>query len=250
MKIPCEIIQDLLPLYCDEVCSDESRKQIEGHLQECDKCKEDLHLMKDAIQVPATQEKDEKAAHAAANAWKKGKTKAFIKGCVIAILVAAVLIGSYFAMHWFTTVDENNHSGLAQQAADYLGYDTLYIEEVERRGNYLAVLCTDVNGAWCMCVFDKDDVFGSRWYASGGKKTLKDGAIGSWNYGSPDREAVLIFCGGNISEEVCWYKFQNSKITYICPVEDDTLLDIFIIPDRNDINGYPILLDSEQQEIE
>lgn len=249
MKISCEIIQDLLPLYCDEVCSDESRKQIEEHLQECDKCKEDLHLMKDAIQAPSTQEKDEKAAHAAASAWKKGKTRAFVKGCVIAILIAVIFIGSYLAMHWFTTVDENNHYGLAQQAADYLGYDTLYIEEVERRGNYLAVLCTDANGAWCMCVFDKDDVFENRWYASGGIKTLMDGVIGSWNYGSPDGEAVLIFCGGNIPEEVCWYKFQNSKITYICPVEDDTLLDIFIIPDRNDINGYPILLDSDQMEI-
>lgn len=39
MKYPCEIIKDLLPLYIDGVCSDESRKAAEEHLAECDECK-------------------------------------------------------------------------------------------------------------------------------------------------------------------------------------------------------------------
>ena len=42
MKISCEIIKDLLPLYQDGICSDESRKLIEEHLQSCDECKEIL----------------------------------------------------------------------------------------------------------------------------------------------------------------------------------------------------------------
>lgn len=60
----------------------------------------------------------------------------------------------------------------------------------------------------------------------------------------------MIFCGGNISNEVCWYEFQNNNITYTCPIENEKLLDIFIIPDSSNINGYPILLDCNQQEIE
>ena len=32
-KISCDIIQDMLPLYYDEVCSADSRKMIEEHLQ-------------------------------------------------------------------------------------------------------------------------------------------------------------------------------------------------------------------------
>ncbi len=35
----CEIIKDLLPLYIDECCSDESSKVVEIHLKECDDCK-------------------------------------------------------------------------------------------------------------------------------------------------------------------------------------------------------------------
>lgn len=35
----CEIIRDLLPLYVDDVCSDETRKEVEEHLKTCTDCK-------------------------------------------------------------------------------------------------------------------------------------------------------------------------------------------------------------------
>lgn len=40
MKYPCSIIQDLLPLYVDEICSEESKKIVEDHLSQCSICKE------------------------------------------------------------------------------------------------------------------------------------------------------------------------------------------------------------------
>ena len=40
MKYDCEIIQDLLPLYIDDVCSIKSKVVIEEHILECSKCKE------------------------------------------------------------------------------------------------------------------------------------------------------------------------------------------------------------------
>ena len=42
MKVSCEIIKDLLPLYHDGVCSNESRQMVEEHLSECEKCRLDL----------------------------------------------------------------------------------------------------------------------------------------------------------------------------------------------------------------
>ena len=39
MKYPCAMIQDLLPLYLDGVCSEESKKAVEQHLSECPDCK-------------------------------------------------------------------------------------------------------------------------------------------------------------------------------------------------------------------
>ena len=42
MKTDCNVIRDLLPLYADEVCSEESRELVDEHLTECAACTEEL----------------------------------------------------------------------------------------------------------------------------------------------------------------------------------------------------------------
>ncbi len=173
------------------------------------------------------------------------------RNIILLFLIAALLlIGGFFAVLWFTTVDAENMDGIARQAAAYLQSDEpMDIKEVEQRGNFLAALCSTADGRMAVCVFDKDPVFKNRWKANGGRLSLTAGEISSWNYGSSNGEAVLIFFGEEIPEEVCWYTFTNHGITYTCPVEANRVLDIFIIPDSDDINGYPIPLDKEKQEI-
>ena len=41
-KISCEVIKDMLPLYYDNVCSDDSKRMVEEHLSYCDNCKMEL----------------------------------------------------------------------------------------------------------------------------------------------------------------------------------------------------------------
>ena len=40
MKYSCHVILDLLPLYHDGVCSEDSKKIVEQHLAECEECRE------------------------------------------------------------------------------------------------------------------------------------------------------------------------------------------------------------------
>ena len=56
MKIKCEVIQDLLPLYVDDVLSDESRKLVEEHLAECDECRKYCDDLKSAEDVSVDQD--------------------------------------------------------------------------------------------------------------------------------------------------------------------------------------------------
>ena len=44
-NVPCSVIQDLLPLYCDGVCSEESKKLVQAHIADCETCAEELCLM-------------------------------------------------------------------------------------------------------------------------------------------------------------------------------------------------------------
>ena len=40
MKMDCEIVRDLLPLYADNACSGKSRDIVEEHLMECPDCRD------------------------------------------------------------------------------------------------------------------------------------------------------------------------------------------------------------------
>ena len=46
MTYPCGIIRDLLPLYLDNVCNEESKQAVENHLSECEKCRSYYETMK------------------------------------------------------------------------------------------------------------------------------------------------------------------------------------------------------------
>ena len=45
MKYPCAIINDLLPLYADGVCSEESRQAVMEHLKDCACCRKEYEKM-------------------------------------------------------------------------------------------------------------------------------------------------------------------------------------------------------------
>lgn len=47
MKYSCNVVQDLLPLYQDNVCSEDSKKIVEAHLAECNTCRQIQKKMND-----------------------------------------------------------------------------------------------------------------------------------------------------------------------------------------------------------
>ena len=183
------------------------------------------------------------------------------RGVLGVLLLIVLVVGFNLGYHWFTSVPETDVDALTKQAAEYLlrprrsftpeaDPDTLRIVELERKGDYLAALCTDDQGHWCMCVYDRDEIFKDRWRGGGGKPRLTAGTLGSWNFGNP-QEAVIIFCGGDLPEEAAYYTFRNSGITYICPIEERQVLDVFLLPDTNDIASSAVdLLDQNGETLD
>lgn len=91
MKLNCEIVEDLLPLYGDHVCSEESRKAVETHLEKCPRCR--VMAEKDrGISVPVIEPDQPETDKAV----KKGLRKIRIRWCatvaVFLVLCAAALI--------------------------------------------------------------------------------------------------------------------------------------------------------------
>lgn len=56
----CKIICDLLPLYIDDVCSDETKKLVESHLEQCSACRSEYEKMKADISLHEAEGIDEK----------------------------------------------------------------------------------------------------------------------------------------------------------------------------------------------
>jgi predicted anti-sigma-YlaC factor YlaD len=51
----CEVIGDLLPLYIDECCSEESAKLVEAHLEYCADCRNVAERMRSCCMTPTVQ---------------------------------------------------------------------------------------------------------------------------------------------------------------------------------------------------
>lgn len=83
MKKNCNIIKDLLPLYVDEVCSEDSKKIVEEHLKDCDNCQKELESINFYLQTSKLNEK---------NIFKKFIKKINYKIIRNAILITLIII--------------------------------------------------------------------------------------------------------------------------------------------------------------
>lgn len=94
MKISCEVIKDLLPLYQDGICSDESRKIVEEHLQSCDECRELLDNMNQTIYVSGNMDKYEEIADLKklSKKWNRKMILSMLKGAFSALIMVAIVL--------------------------------------------------------------------------------------------------------------------------------------------------------------
>ena len=93
-----EIVQDLLPLYHDGVCSEKSRAAVEEHLKTCEDCRAALAAMDAPLpEVEKAAADDAAAVKKLSGEWKKDRCRAWWKGAVIAAVICAVLVGGILA---------------------------------------------------------------------------------------------------------------------------------------------------------
>ena len=83
-EMKCEIVQDILPLYVDGVCSPSSREMVKNHIAECELCKAELDRLKDMeFMMIVENERNNVLQHHA----KREKTAAWKAGVIISVLL-------------------------------------------------------------------------------------------------------------------------------------------------------------------
>ena len=100
MKLSCKVIEDMLPMYYDGVCSDESATLVEEHLKECPQCSRVLADLHSGINIPENPVDDLKPLEGIQMKWKKSKWAYIRRGICITLaallLVTAVLTGIWY----------------------------------------------------------------------------------------------------------------------------------------------------------
>lgn len=93
MTYPCGIIRDLLPLYIDDVCNEESKQAVENHLSECEKCRNYYKSMKSTegfVEKRNDNSEDMKMANNLKNV--KSKINKKIRNIVLGAVAAMVFV--------------------------------------------------------------------------------------------------------------------------------------------------------------
>lgn len=121
-KTECEIVQDLLIGYSDDVLNKESKKLVEKHLVECSGCRERLkEIEKDAKENENNQKKQ-------IDYLKKIRLKNKLKSILyIIILIVLIFIGWYLYKYSIL-------SGVSNKATKQFETENFYIEEVRKTG--------------------------------------------------------------------------------------------------------------------
>lgn len=127
MKYKCNIVKDLLPLYVEDVTSQDSNKIIEEHLKECEECKKHYEKLKDGSFIEELKEEQVNEE----NPKKTMKTikKKIILGKLFFALISAIVV----IITLFSTYSYMNNKIVPIQ------YDN-NISVIERNGNIYAVL--------------------------------------------------------------------------------------------------------------
>ena len=100
MIISCEIAADLLPLYLDEGCSEDSRAALEEHLRTCPSCRARLDRMRSDLAGGSSMEKPAPGLAAYAKRVRRHRLR-----MVILTFAAVLVLSALGALCWLTIRD-------------------------------------------------------------------------------------------------------------------------------------------------
>lgn len=120
----CEIVQDLLPLYHDRVCSEESRRAVEEHLEGCGACRQLLADMDTPLPAAEKKKTEEDAAvvERIAREWRRLWRRTFLTG--VAVVLVLCLGGFVF---WCSVTQ----CAVPMDSGDYAYLNTCVLESGE-----------------------------------------------------------------------------------------------------------------------
>lgn len=104
MKLTCKVVEDMLPMYYDGICSEESAAMVEEHLKDCPCCSQMLADLRADIVIPEKKVDDIKPLKKIQKSYKKLRL-----GWLIALVCILILVPvAFFVGHESGEQNESN----------------------------------------------------------------------------------------------------------------------------------------------
>ena len=114
MKLPCKVIEDMLPMYYDKVCSEESAALVEEHIKDCPHCSQMLSDLRADIDIQEKHIDDIKPLKKMQKSYRKmrlGWLIAII--CILVLTPFAFLVGAQQGEKQGQAVDYTKEEAIA-----------------------------------------------------------------------------------------------------------------------------------------
>lgn len=165
MKYPCAIIKDLLPLYTDGVCSEESRQAVMEHLKDCACCRKEYEKMEQYAAQTRNHYPSEVKSTAFIGTDSLVKVhrellfKRILTAAVAALLVIGLVAGSgiYMKNHVHSVVydaDKQNIQVVQESDGDIIArlygteWESVYSRTIELEDGQNAVIFSMTSSTW------------------------------------------------------------------------------------------------------
>lgn len=105
-KVSCNVFRDLLPLYIDEIVSEDTRQLVNAHLQECAACRKNYEELSAKITIPI--EKNDLPLKRIKQTWNRKKIALV---CITLIAALFILISGMLAVEEFVYKEQIAFNG-------------------------------------------------------------------------------------------------------------------------------------------
>ena len=129
MKYECDIVKDLMPLYIDDLLSENSKKFVEDHINSCESCKKYYEKLSSEIKIPVSKEARFSDLRPI-EYLKSNLTRKIIKKVLATMLVLTLCVGAFlFAKLYKLPVDP--------QMMDFYEKDKYLMMKYQKKGDIL-----------------------------------------------------------------------------------------------------------------
>ncbi len=214
MKFNCEIIRDLLPLYCDDVCSDVSKKAVEEHIEECADCRKAFELLKNDNNISSVELKEEESK---IKFIKGVKNKIMIKKILISVVSVIISVGVIFGAYTvcvgmknpieycedkFTVSEYDNGSMVA------IRYNGKAYAKLESAGDIIVTV--DGEEKSCICVRYLESISSKHFESDKNRRSIENG--GDMGFSTDGVDCIYYLESGWTDDEVADYGALADKM--------------------------------------